>query len=177
MAGTSQDDNDSNIEFENEPIEVKYDPLLDAFREVHAEAMRLQYKVNRLNFDRRDYEHRINSLVSENEKLEKELNHAFLSAKEIKIETITVEKPCDKFPTHVEQIDYLTSSQYWAKSEFEGIVLKGLRIVIKLLKEQRERSQPNEEISEGSLSEEEDTLESSNKESTDENNRGGKDRG
>ncbi|KOM26285.1 hypothetical protein LR48_Vigan247s000300 [Vigna angularis] len=58
MAGLVKDDYGSDEEFENEPIEVKYDMLLDAFQEIHAKAMRLQYKVNRLNCDRRDYEHK-----------------------------------------------------------------------------------------------------------------------
>ncbi|BAT84293.1 hypothetical protein VIGAN_04161800, partial [Vigna angularis var. angularis] len=41
MAGSVQSDDDSDDDFENEPIEVKYHMLLDAFQEVHAEAMRL----------------------------------------------------------------------------------------------------------------------------------------
>ncbi|KOM57741.1 hypothetical protein LR48_Vigan11g077400 [Vigna angularis] len=37
--------NDNDSDFESEPIEVKYNLLLDAFQEIHAEAMRLQSKV------------------------------------------------------------------------------------------------------------------------------------
>lgn len=76
-------DYESDTEFEKEPIEVKYDLLLDAFQEIHVEAMRLQYKVNRLNSERKDYEYRINNLVSDNEKLQKELDAALLSVKTI----------------------------------------------------------------------------------------------
>lgn len=59
--------------------------LLDAIQEIHVEAMRLHYKVNRLTSDKRDYEHRIN-LVEDNEQLKKELDDALESAKLVKTE-------------------------------------------------------------------------------------------
>ncbi|WVZ25981.1 hypothetical protein V8G54_004525 [Vigna mungo] len=103
-------DLDDDADISNEPVEIKYDLLQDAFKELHAEAMRLQYKVNRINSERRDFEYRINKLVAENERLEKELNEALLSAKNVKIEIVTVDKLCENCPTYVEKIDYLTST-------------------------------------------------------------------
>ncbi|XP_047161390.1 uncharacterized protein LOC124831443, partial [Vigna umbellata] len=78
--------NTSDSDFESEPIEVKYDLLLDAFQEIHAEAMRLQYK------------------------LKKELETALQSAKTVKSEVKIVEKNCENCPVHQEKIDYLTST-------------------------------------------------------------------
>ena len=91
-------------------MEIKYDLLQDAFKELHAEAMRLEYKVNRLSYERRDFENRINNLVAKNEKLEKELNEALLSTKNVEIKTVTVEKACENCPTHIEMINYLTNT-------------------------------------------------------------------
>ena len=110
MTGVTWDDYDSDADRSNEPVEVKYDMLQDAFKELHAEAMRLQYKVNRLSFERRDFENRIRDLVAENERLKKELNEALLFARNTEVKTVTVEKACENCPTHIKKIDYLTST-------------------------------------------------------------------
>ncbi|WVY89919.1 hypothetical protein V8G54_035433 [Vigna mungo] len=104
MAGTAKSDSDSDNdeEFDKLPIEEKYQQLIQTYRELHAEAMRLEYKKS-------DYEYRIDNLVAENERLEKELKEALLSAKNSEIKTVTVEKACENCPIHVEKIDYLTS--------------------------------------------------------------------
>ncbi|KOM27171.1 hypothetical protein LR48_Vigan404s002200 [Vigna angularis] len=102
------EDNDSD--FENEPIEVKYYMLLDTYQELHAEAMKLQYKVNRLNSERRDFEYRINSLVDENEKLKNELETTLQSANSVKTKIPIVEKECQNCNAHIEKIEYLTST-------------------------------------------------------------------
>ncbi|KAG2399550.1 uncharacterized protein HKW66_Vig0105970 [Vigna angularis] len=41
IASSAHYDEDNDDDFESEPIEVKYDLLLDAFQEIHREAMRL----------------------------------------------------------------------------------------------------------------------------------------
>ncbi|KOM41229.1 hypothetical protein LR48_Vigan04g142700 [Vigna angularis] len=89
-------------------IKVKYDMLRDAFQEVHVEAMRLQYKVNRLISKRSDYDHKINNLAEENERLEKELNDALESVKKSNAETKCAKQDCQNYPILVEKIHYLT---------------------------------------------------------------------
>ncbi|WVZ06169.1 hypothetical protein V8G54_019515 [Vigna mungo] len=126
MTRVTWDNYDSDTDISNEPVEIKYDLLLDAFQELHAEVMRLQYKVNRLNSERRDYEYRINNLVSENEEFEKELNDALLSTKEIKIETVTaprklIERRCgllEASPTNRRRSGMVDCSR--SKSGLEG---------------------------------------------------------
>lgn len=92
--------NDSDDDFESEPTKVKYDMLLDSFQEIHAEATRLQYKVNRLSSERKDYGYRIDILVEENDKLKQELEIALKSTKNVKTGIHIVEKNCDNFPVH-----------------------------------------------------------------------------
>ncbi|XP_022633207.1 uncharacterized protein LOC111241053 [Vigna radiata var. radiata] len=46
MAGTLSDDSDNNEEFEKLPIEEKYQQLIETFSELHAKAMRLEYKIS-----------------------------------------------------------------------------------------------------------------------------------
>ena len=101
MTGVTWDDYDSDADISNEPVKVKYDLLQDAFKELHAEAMRPQYKVNRLSSERRDFENKINNLVAENERLEKELNEALLSTRNCEVKTVTVEKACENCPLHI----------------------------------------------------------------------------
>lgn len=99
---------DSN--FENDPIEVKYDLLLDAFQELHIEAIKLQYKVNRLNYERKDFEYKINNLVDGNDKLKSELDLGLKYANNVQTEIEIVEKDCENCNAHVEKIEYLTST-------------------------------------------------------------------
>ncbi|WVY89245.1 hypothetical protein V8G54_034759 [Vigna mungo] len=110
MTGVTWDDYDSDADISNEPVDVKYELLQDAFKQLHPEAMRLQYKVNRLSSERRDFENRIKDLVAENEKLEKEFNEALSSTRDIEIKTVTIEKACENCPTHIKKIYYLTST-------------------------------------------------------------------
>lgn len=72
MAGSTSSENSDN-NFEDESIEDMYYQLLDDFQELHDEARKMQYSINRLKMEKRCLEDRIENLHKENEILKFEL--------------------------------------------------------------------------------------------------------
>lgn len=59
--------------FNDEPLQVRFDQLLDAFQEIHAKTIKLQYKVNQLSSEKNDLEYINNNLVNDNACLKTEV--------------------------------------------------------------------------------------------------------